>query len=284
MNSEKVLIVGLQPYDAGKTTLCRALMRGFREAGIDAAPFKPHSGISYWNQFDVFQKNMKMNRLVCEDIIELEEAAQSTLPLEILNPVNRLSAPTATRHLPQERLAFEEFLAERFTHHDGTAHASVYYMKKALGSSKMRGISSYSQSMRRAGEIRPIGNFQDLVRAYDQNFDRATMSCYEHLRDRTLVVESFNDAAYPFRGAKESDVVLCVSPSTVMQLETDRYFGALEMHEGTRSKLQLTLSDIYAPSLVIDTFRIQPLTAEEQRDPKILTRNYTNIISKIVRA
>jgi predicted P-loop ATPase/GTPase len=41
----KILVVGLKPYDSGKTTLCKALIYGFKKAGIDFIPFKPHSGI-----------------------------------------------------------------------------------------------------------------------------------------------------------------------------------------------------------------------------------------------
>lgn len=43
--SRKILVVGLQAYDAGKTTLCKGLIYGFKKAGITLVPFKPHSGV-----------------------------------------------------------------------------------------------------------------------------------------------------------------------------------------------------------------------------------------------
>ena len=91
--SKKILVVGLQPHDAGKTTLCKALIYGFKEAGVTLVPFKPHSGISYWTQFDAFQRSLRRSTLLSSDIMELEAAAESQIPLEVLNPVNRLSSP-----------------------------------------------------------------------------------------------------------------------------------------------------------------------------------------------
>lgn len=44
--SRRILVVGFQVHEAGKTTLCRALIHGFKEAGVRLVPFKPHSGIS----------------------------------------------------------------------------------------------------------------------------------------------------------------------------------------------------------------------------------------------
>jgi hypothetical protein len=73
--SRKILVVGFRLVDAGKTTLCKALIHGFKKAGVTLVPFKPHSGISYWSQFDTFQRSLTMSALVSNDIIELEAAA-----------------------------------------------------------------------------------------------------------------------------------------------------------------------------------------------------------------
>ena len=81
--SRKILVVGLQPCDAGKTTLCKALIYGFKEAGVALVPFKPHSGISYWTQFDAFQRSLRRSTLLSSDIMELEAAAQSQIPLPL---------------------------------------------------------------------------------------------------------------------------------------------------------------------------------------------------------
>jgi hypothetical protein len=140
----KILVVGLQVHDAGKTTLCKALIHGFRKHDVGLVPFKPHSGIGYWSQFDAFQASLTKGVLLSSDIMELEEAAQSRLPLELLNPVKGLSSPTLHREAAEERLASREFVAERFTHHDGSNCRSIYYLNGTINTNRMRGMKDSS--------------------------------------------------------------------------------------------------------------------------------------------
>ena len=59
--------------------------------------------------------NLMRGTLLSSDIIELEEAAKSKLPLDILNPVNRLSGPVLDRGTQEERLVFQESKYENRT-------------------------------------------------------------------------------------------------------------------------------------------------------------------------
>jgi len=179
------LVVGFRLVDAGKTTLCKALIHGFKKAGVTLVPFKPHSGISYWSQFDTFQRSLTMSALVSNDIIELEAAAESRIPLEVLNPVNRLSGPVLDRGIPEEKLVFQEFIAERFTYHDGLAHKSIYYLNGNVNLTRLRDMQTFYLRIRRCAEKTCfIRRFEDLVEAYRKNFDKATSSCFERIRNR----------------------------------------------------------------------------------------------------
>jgi len=280
--SKRILVVGLQPNDAGKTTLCKALIHGFKENGVALVPFKPHSGIGYWSQFDVFQRNLLNGSLISGDIMDLEEAAQSQMPLEVLNPVNRLSYPVPDTGLPEEKLAFQEFIAERFTHHDGIGHRNVYYLNRTLNLSRLRDLQTfYLKIKRNAQKTHFIRKFEELVEAYSKDFDKATSSCYSRLRNMPLIVESFNDAAYPFNHAEECDTVLCVASNTILWFDGPRYFEAIDSHGREKPKLQLTLSQVYAPSLIRTRFIVQPLTTGEINDPAKLTQNYSEVIKKV---
>jgi predicted P-loop ATPase/GTPase len=279
----KILVVGLLPYDAGKTTLCRALIYGFKEAGINLVPFKPHSGISYWYQFDSFEKSAAEGTLLSSDIRELNAAAESQIPLEVLNPVNRLSGPAIDRRVPEKKLVFEEFIAERFTYHDGLTHRDIYYLNGTLNLDHVRGMQSFSLRIERnAQKTRHIHNFEELVKAYSENFDRATSSCYRRIQNNPLVVESFNDAAYPFTNAQDCNTVLCASSNTVLLLEKHRYFQAIESNGRQKPKLQLTVSNVYSSSLIRNKFIIQPLSAEERDEPSKLKKNYSEVIKQVL--
>jgi predicted P-loop ATPase/GTPase len=241
----KILVVGLKPYDSGKTTLCKALIYGFKKAGIDFIPFKPHSGINYWNQFNTFQKGLEKSTLICNDIMELEKVAGSQLPLEVLNPVNRLCKPVLDKGTSMEKLTIQEFIAERFTYHDGFMYCNIYYLSGALEINEMRGLNEfYSKITKNAGKFSFVKNFQDLTKAYTDNFGRATSSCYDSIRNKHLIIESFNNAAYPFTKAEDCDTVICTSSNIIILFETSAYFRAIRLHGGKESEPQRTVSDI----------------------------------------
>jgi len=283
-SSKRILVVGLQPHNAGKTTLCKALIYGVRERGVSLVPFKPHSGISFWSQFDTFRESLTRGSLLSSDIIELEQAANSSLPLEILNPVNRLSSPILDRGMPEEKLVFQEFVAQRFTHYDGNTHRDIYFLNGTINLSRMRDMRDFFVTIRKSAEkVVFIRNFQHLVNAYVDNFEKATSTCYGRLKGGPLLVESFNDAVYPFTGAEDCDAVLCVSSNRVLRLKAEEYFKAIESSGQRKPRLQLTTSEVYAASLVERKYDVQPLTDEERKLPTRLVENYSKIIDDLMK-
>jgi predicted P-loop ATPase/GTPase len=284
LSAMKILIVGLQTHDAGKTTLCKALIHGFKKTGVNLFPFKPHSGISYWNQFNTFQHSLLRRSLLSSDIIELEAAASSGLPLELLNPVNRLSSPILERGMSEEKLVFREFVAQRFTHHDGANCRSIYYLNGTINMSRMREMSDFYVGIKKSAEkVIFVRNFQQLVKAYEDNFEKATGSCYRALQEKPLIVESFNDAAYPFAGAEDCGVVLCLSSNIVLRFKAQQYFKAVGLHAQQKAQAQLTTTDLYSSSLVERKYELQPLTNEERNDRERLVENYSKIIDDLAK-
>jgi predicted P-loop ATPase/GTPase len=279
---KKVLVVGLQKQHPGKTTLCKAIIYGLKEVGIKPVPFKPHSGMSYWNQFDTFQKNLTKSSLVCKDILSLEQASKSKLPLEILNPVNRLVRPTSKIQKSQARQTIDEFLAQRFTYHDGTRSKNIYLLKN-IRDSNMRDMDKFILKIKKNAEKTLfVKNFQELLEAYRKYFATATLSCYEYINDKSIVIESFNDAAYPFDKVSDCKFVLCVSSNIILQIKPSKYFKCLDFYAENRSKLQLTVSQIISSRLIEKRFKVQPLNSREQDDPRKLKQNYSEIINQII--
>jgi hypothetical protein len=66
----------------------RNVMR--EESGVNLIPFKPHFG-GHWTQFATFREGLVRRILLSSDIIELEQAARSGIPLEILELAKRNS-------------------------------------------------------------------------------------------------------------------------------------------------------------------------------------------------
>jgi predicted P-loop ATPase/GTPase len=284
LGTMKILVVGLQTHDAGKTTLCKALIHGFKKAGVNLVPFKSHSGISYWSQFQTFHDSLVRGTLLSSDIIELEEAARSSLPLELLNPVNRLSSPILDRGMSEEKLAFQELVAQRFTHNEGGNCRSIYYLNGTINMRRMRAVRDLLLVIKKNEEkLIFIRSFQQLVKAYVDNFEKATLSCYRGLQDKPLIVESFNDAAFPFASAEDCGVVLCASSSIVLRFKAERYFKAIRLLAQQKPKTQLTTMDVFSLALVDRKYELQPLMDEERQDPERLVENYSKIIDELVK-
>ncbi len=134
-----------------------------------------------------------------------------------------------------------------------------------------------------ANEIHYIEEFQDLLDAYIKYFDKAASSCYRLIKDKTPLIESFNDAAYPFNQAEDCDIVLCVSSNIVLELERSQYFDAIESCKGEKSRLQVTVSEVCSPSLIKKKFIIQPLNNQERRNYEKLKRNYSKIARQLIK-
>jgi len=95
-----------------------------------------------------------------------------------------------------------------------------------------------------------------------------------------LTMERFNDAGYPFNHAEECHTVLCVASNMILWFDGRRYFEAIESHGREKPRLQLTVSDVYTPSMIKARFIAQPLIIDERNDPAKPTKNYSDVIKK----
>jgi predicted P-loop ATPase/GTPase len=187
------------------------------------------------------------------------------------------------RGMPEEKLVFQEFMAERFTYHDGVTHRNIYYFNGTMNLSRIREMETFYLTIKRKAEKTYFArNFEDLEEAYSKNFEQATSTCYKRVEDRDLLVESFNDAAYPFNKADDCDTVLCASSNIILQFEAHKYFEAIELHAKQKPKLQLTVPQVYTPSLIKNKIIVQPLSTEERNDEGKLTQNYSEVIKRLL--
>lgn len=180
-------------------------------------------------------------------------------------------------------MVFREFVAQRFTRYDRTKPAHVYYLNGTMNFTDMRDMREFYVAIReKAEKVVFIRNLQQLVKAYLDNFDKATSTCCRFLEDKPLLVESFNDAAYPCNGAENCDSVLGVSSEVILQFKVNEYFKAIELRKQQKPKLQLTTADIYGSSLIQRKYRVQPLSNQERKEPARLIDNYSEIIDDLV--
>jgi hypothetical protein len=98
--------------------------------------------------------------------MELESVAESQIPLEVLNPVNRLVGPVLDTGCLEEKLVFQEFMAERFTHHNGLTHRNTNYLNGTMNFSRLRDLESFYLRIKETTQKTYfVRNFQDLTEA-----------------------------------------------------------------------------------------------------------------------
>jgi predicted P-loop ATPase/GTPase len=146
----------------------------------------------------------------------------------------------------------------------------------------MRGMKDFFLAIKsNAEKVIFIRNFQQLVKAYVDNFEKATGSCYRSLQDNPLVVESFNDAAYPFSRTEDCNIVLCASSKMILRFNAREYFKAIDLRGQQKPKAQQTTTDVYSSAFVERRYELQPLTDDERKDPAKLAANYSEIIDDL---
>jgi hypothetical protein len=72
---------------------------------------------------------------------------------------------------------------------------------------------------------------------------------------------------------EDCDTVLYASSNTILQFET------IELRGKQTPKLQLTVPQVYTPSLIKNKIAIQPLSSRERIDDRKLTQNYSEVIN-----
>ncbi len=257
-----VLIVGLLPYDSGKTSLAESLITEAVEVGLDVGVSKPVTAVSGWYQYNTLIRSIELGLLVGEDMYRLHNAANSSDPLEFEGPVVSMHMPPDPERVDWQSSAYMSFslldqiVAIRITSVKENKHFYVPSNIKRLTNT----LKGEAEKLLSSLHPKPVEISRENI---DEMLVKATEyadECLEHITNKHefIVVESYNNAAAPTHGSLKATAVVAVAPSKAAIYEGDLYRKALMAISDIKEPWQSTTEEILCLLRPTRTIELNP--------------------------
>ena len=257
-----------------------ALIKNLERRGIKSGAFKPLAGHSLWWQHESYLKSLKMGTLFGMDAYRLWTATGRAVPIEMINPADvLLSVPILSKRIipPVPSSSFDWFVLGRFTEcGEGIRH--IIYWRAPTLPEVMDASELLRKIVRRASETFEIRSLEEYVELHKKYYFSSVESCYEAISNEfeEVVVESFNDSVYPWRGVEKADLVVVSAPPEIQIYSTQEFFAAIRSFGDPYIK---TYSDIFEALRPIEVIRIRPVARPTAAK---LLKAYSEAAKKII--
>lgn len=272
-----ILVNGFLPYNAGKTSLIKALLLWAGREGEDLLVFKPKSAHNYWEHYDHSRTCQSLGKLVSRDALLLRELCRDPPPVEVLNPYHQLMCPLDFSNVQEPAIPLVEstdiILAERLTRPDGRStlflneRPDISVVDDGLLEALKRGVERVETF-----QVSPLAEGKAAV-------DNCVRSGFESLKAHRphIVVESLSDVPFPleFRSG-DADLVVSVGGSVAFLLDPAQVMNAMDVVRGQ------TLSGLLRYLRPLATLRIPHLTSEERAEEETVSRAYAEVVQAVV--
>jgi predicted P-loop ATPase/GTPase len=262
----RVLVVGADRVDAGKTTISTGLLE--RLGGVG---FKPRAGNDYWFDHDDYRRAVGAGRLYGKDAKRLAAASAPDTEPEAINPVHRLWRPAPGADTGMLGRAGRQFVLDR------------------VGESFV--VNENADVPASARESLPLDDavaVETLEELNEQMWSRhrpALAALGEEIEGQEpLVVESYGDTARPLESFV-ADAVAAVEPGRVRVYDGERYDRACEAVGGSvGGQLEETVGDALGYLDPLATVPLPALGSEARRDPKAVAGAYADAYDAVLGA
>lgn len=279
-----ILLIGKNEMYSGKTTFGRILIKLMQHKNLNLIPFKPHSGSNYWFHYNFLNERFENKKIHSKDLHLLLKDSKYYEKIDplILNPVHRVFGPTGKI---TNEFYIDQFFLVRFTKIENDEVISKYYINK--NHKGIKGLVENINLKLNYENIQKFDTLEDIECAYRDNFNPSVVSCLRYLienkhADEGILIESFNDAAYPFKKIeKYVDRLMLVSPGKIYLLNKEKYFKKCLLTSKFRL-LQLKTRKIIDESLIESEFELSPLNSIDILDIAELNEKYNDIVGKIL--
>jgi predicted P-loop ATPase/GTPase len=229
----RILIVGANSFDSGKTHLALRLGKAFIDAHLSIDYFKPISGHNYWYNFEHTRKCLENEQLVSRDATRIKEKLGLKSSLLLMNPVHSLFVP-ARIEKPLQQLTNSLGLSgsssvlamQRFSHPvDGNVDTTMLIADELIEEDKLIiGLEEVGRLSHNAGilDANRLETFQEYERLHYEECVSRSFSQIEKAKD-LVIIESFNDSTWPWDGLESVDHVLVVSPGHVFSYDPEKF-------------------------------------------------------------
>ncbi len=254
------------PHDSGKTSVTAALVREARKRGVDAVAAKPVGGHNMYSQFDTLLKSLDMGVLVGEDAYKLWVASEKCEPIELISPLDILTAPPdpdvvgLDEYLEESSILTRVAVMLRIS--DAVAGRTEHYVVSANLRRVVPALRARAEELARKVKARPVSpaQFLKLATGSEEVVDRSLQLLLD--RHGEVFVESFNDAACPAPACLEADAVILVAPSRAYVYRGSDY-AAVVRELARRRGLNVTSQEVFQRITPVGSVQLVPRRKSE---------------------
>ncbi len=275
--TRRLLISGTLSFDSGKTEISLQLARSLREDGVAVEYFKPLSGHSYWYKHEHTMYCIREAKLISNDVSRLREVTESKLTPYVTNPVHslyvpaRLSRPDEIVHNTLALSGWDAVLTlRRISQVSGEEIESVMLVAEKLIDSGLLMITAEEVDALTRDARRVTVNSLEEVQAFEEAaLEPAISGAYEQVEESAeyVIIESFNDSAWPWEGLDQVDMVLVIGPGQMFVYNAEKYRKAVfYMHKGHSPVRSVTLREMADLLKPIKRIELKPGQVLEDKD------------------
>lgn len=231
--TKRVLLVGMHSFDSGKTELAKRLIHTLTESGRSVEYFKPISGHNYWYLFEHTKTCFKEGLLVSKDAMDVRATFSPKSPIELANPVHSLFVPMRIER-PLQTLPNTLGLSgsssiltmERFSKPTSSGIDTTVLIAQGLieEDQLMIGLDEVGM-LTKGAAILEVHNLETVQMFETNYFEQHVSESFKSIEElsEVVIIEGFNDAAWPWNDLKSVDVVLVVGPGHIFSYDPEKF-------------------------------------------------------------
>lgn len=259
----------MNSFDSGKTQFAIRLSRALSEEGHSIEYFKPLSGHNYWYSHEHTKTCLQNGLLASMDAMKVRKFLNPRSPIELANPVHSLFVPMRLEK-PLQNLTNTLGLAgassvltmERFSRPDASGIDTTVLVAQRLVEEARLIIKQEEVGMlTRGAGILSVNTLEEVQEFERLNFEKHVTDSFAEVEKSAdfVIIEGFNDAAWPWDGLESVDTVLLISPAHIFTYDPERFRkAAYLMIRGNLPIREVTfgrISDLLKP---INRLEIRP--------------------------
>ncbi len=265
----RILILGINTFDSGKTKLAIQLCGALRGKGREVEYFKPVSGHNYWYRYEHTKDCIQERQLVSYDAVRTRQEIDSRVPIQVANPVHTLWVPSNIERPGRTYFStlglagWDAFFGiQRFTRPDNGELDSIFLVAKQLIDNQSILLTHAETKHLVDGEdclpVASLERAQDIERELFEDTVNASFAAIEKISD-TVVIESFNDSVWPWEGLGRVDKVFAVGPGQMFIYNPEKIRKAAFLtHRGNAPIREVTFSRIADLLLPEKRYELKP--------------------------
>jgi len=231
--ARRVLLVGMNTFDSGKTTLSIMAAKKATEENISVEYFKPLSAHNYWYTYSHTLFCLKREMLFSFDVAKVREETGSKVHEYISNPIHRLYVPSVSDK-PFSGVSSTLGLAgwdsiaamqRMSTPADDKILSKTLVAEKLVDSGNLLLTLGESNTLAKGTQkvvISSLEELQSLEQVHFEDYVSAAFNAVEESAELVLI-ESFNDTAWPWENLVNVDVVWVVGPGQIFQYDPEKF-------------------------------------------------------------